>query len=494
MEENIQTTINVALDYKQPRHSARTTMAFGFGAMADQMSHQAFQFLIFTYYFAVVGVSVTTLAVSFIIFAIWDSINDPLLGPLSDKTKSKFGRRRFWIIISFIPFALINIFLFTPPKFWGIGPTSELVNGIYMVLIIMLYDLFYTIFSINQLSLFPEMFKNEKARGRANKFKNLLTILGLLIGFVVPTLIINPMVPEFDTLTSRTEVSNMYLQTGLMIAAFVILFSVIFFMWGMKEDKKEMEEEQKEKAPGIIESLNDTLINKTFMIFITANLFTWTTFKMLTTILTLYGIHVIGIVPGEPGEMLLTVLLLAALLTAALLFPVMEWLGNKIGYRNAFMVTEGIWIAALIPFLFLDNHPTAAVICMIFIGIGLSGAMYFTDIIIGRIIDEDELKTGLRRQGSFYGVNALVNRYSTIIVFVAIAIVLTGYGFENYLVPSEAGVGIDYSGLNTGLKILMVGVNIASLSIVLILLKIFPLHGEKWNDVQKKLQERRRNS
>ncbi|MHA1476029.1 MAG: hypothetical protein ACTSQ5_12690, partial [Promethearchaeota archaeon] len=100
---------------------------------------------------------------------------------------------------------------------------------------------------------------------------------------------------------------------------------------------------------------------------------------------TLYGIHVIGI---EPGNMLLTVLLLASLLTAAALFPVMQWLGNKIGFRNAFMVTEAIWIAALIPFLFLDDHPIAAVICMVFVGIGLSGAMYFVDIIIGRVIRE----------------------------------------------------------------------------------------------------------
>ena len=490
MEKNIQATYSVSLDYKRPKkHSAKTTMAFGFGAMTDQMSHQAFQFLIFTYYFAVVDVGVTILGISFIIFAIWDSINDPLLGPLSDKTKSKFGRRRFWIIVSFVPFALINIFLFTPPKFWGIGPTSELVNGIYMIVIIMLYDLIYTIFSINQLSLFPEMFKNEKERGKANKYKNLLTIVGLLIGFVIPTLIIKPMTPVIGDLQERTEISNMYVQTGLMIAAFVLVFSFIFFKFGMKEDKNEIQEEiRKEDTPGIFESLKITLKNKTFLKFVTANLFVWTVFKMITTILTLYGIHIIGI--DEENNLLLTALLLAALLTAAALFPVMEWLGNKLGFRNAFMVTEAIWVAALIPFLFLDDHPIAAVICMCFIGIGLSGAMYFVDIIIGRVIDEDELNTGLRRQGSFYGVNALINRYSTIVVFLAIAIVLREYGFENYLV----GEGVDYTGLKSGLKVLMVGVNIGSLLIVLFLLWRFPLHGEKWNDVQKRLQERRRNS
>ncbi|MHA1522524.1 MAG: hypothetical protein ACTSRK_20340, partial [Promethearchaeota archaeon] len=61
---------------------------------------------------------------------------------------------------------------------------------------------------------------------------------------------------------------------------------------------------------------------------------------------------------------------------------------------------------------------------------------------------------------------------------------------ENYLV----GEGVDYTGLKTGLKVLMVGVNIGSLIIVLILLKVFPLHGEKWEDVQKRLKERRNNS
>ena len=485
MEEKIQTTKNITMEaYKQPKkHSARTTLAFGFGAMTDQMSHQAFQFLIFTYYYAVVGVNLTILAVGFLIFAIWDSINDPLLGPISDRTKSKFGRRRFWILISFIPFALVNIVLFTPPMFWGLGLDSQLVNGLYMVFIIMLYDLVYTIFSINQLALFPEMFNSEKARSRGNKYKNILTIVGLLIGFVVPTLIINPMVPVSDTLEARSFVSNMYLQTGLMVGLFILIFSFIFFKFGMKENEMK-EETSKTEELGVLASLKITFKNKAFLIFVFANLLVWFTFKMLTTIITLYGIHVIGI---EEGNMLLTVLLLAALLTAAIFFPILQWFGNKIGHRNAFMVTETIWILALIPFLFLDDHPVAAVICMVFIGIGLSGAMYFVDIIIGRVIDEDELETGMRRQGSYYGVNALINRYSTILVFGAIAAVLSGYGFNNYLL----GDNISYEGLKIGLKVLMVGFNIGAIIIVLILLWRFPIHGEKWRDIQKRLQNRR---
>ncbi|RLI60590.1 MAG: hypothetical protein DRO88_14175 [Promethearchaeia archaeon] len=291
------------------------------------------------------------------------------------------------------------------------------------------------------------------------------------------------MVPVSDTLEARSFVSNMYLQTGLMVGLFILIFSFIFFKFGMKE-KEMTQEKSKTEELGVIASLKITFKNKSFLIFVFANLLVWFTFKMLTTIITLYGIHVIGI---EEGNMLLTVLLLAALLTAAVFFPILQWFGNKIGHRNAFMVTETIWILALIPFLFLDDHPVAAVICMVFIGIGLSGAMYFVDIIIGRVIDEDELETGMRRQGSYYGVNALINRYSTILVFGAIAAVLSGYGFNNYLL----GDNISYEGLKIGLKVLMVGFNIGAIIIVLILLWRFPIHGEKWRDIQKRLQNRR---
>ncbi|NMC07257.1 MAG: MFS transporter [Candidatus Lokiarchaeota archaeon] len=454
--------------------SRRETMMYGFGELTDQMSHQAFQFLVFTFYYAVVGINVNLLAMGFIVFAIWDSINDPILGPISDRTSTRIGRRRFWIVVSIVPFALVNLFLFTAPI-----SADEATKFVYMLVIIMIYDLFYTIFATNHLSLFPEMFKTEQMRSRANAIKNTMVIVGVLIGFVLPTVLISSLTPENGTPAEINRVAGMYMNTGILLCVLIVVFGFLFAGLGMKEDPARLTKPQ--EMPPLLSSIKQTLKNKTFVIFVTANLFKWYVFKMLTTIIPLYGIHVLGI---TKGSFLLSLLLLVAFLTAAALFPLMRKLGLKVGMRNGMVITTAIWIFALVPFAFLDNQPFIAMGCMAFMGIGLSGSMYYVDIIIASIIDEDEVLHGKRREGSYYGVNALINRYSTILVFVVIAFTLTGYGWDNYLV----GAGLSTTNLQIGLKLLLVPFSIAGLVVVLVLLKKFPLHGQKWKDVQEKLK------
>ncbi len=348
---------------------------------------------------------------------------------------------------------------------------------IYFFVIIMVYDLVYTIFSTNQLALFPEMFKTEKKRSQANMFKNILTIVGLLLGTALPTAIIDPMIPDGDNPAPTVQVQ--YILMGGILAILVVVFGFLFYRYGMKEDPISLTKPQ--ELPSIKASLKQTLKNKTFLIFISANLLTWFVFKLLTTTIILYGINVLLI--NQP--FMRTALLLCAFLAAAAFFPVQRKIGNKIGMRNGFMVSTVVWIVSLIPFWFIDGNAIAGLVCMAFMGFGLSGAMYYVDIIIASVIDEDEVKNGCRREGAFYGVNALINRYSTILVFVIIAVVLTGYGWDEFLINANA---FQMADLALGLKILVVICPIVGLCGIFVLLKLFPLHGERWQKVQDQLK------
>ena len=71
----------------------RTKLAFATGEIGDNLAYQSFSFLVFTFYFTYVQLEVTWITGGFIIWSLWNSINDPLLGWLSDRTKSKLGRR-----------------------------------------------------------------------------------------------------------------------------------------------------------------------------------------------------------------------------------------------------------------------------------------------------------------------------------------------------------------------------------------------------------------
>ncbi len=460
---------------KVPR---KTMIAYGLGPMTDQMSHQMFQFLIFTFYYAVLHLELRYITAAFIIFAIWDSINDPLMGPLSDKTKSKFGRRGFWIMVSIIPFGLMNIFIFTAPI-----DGTQITIFIYMIIIISLYDSVYTIFSVNQLAVYSEMFKTDAARGRANMWRGVFTIFGLLIGFVLPTIFISPLAPTDSTPQDIVDkIPSMYITAGIVVGALTIFTGFLFFKFGMVEESAE-EDYEVEKA-GFFEMLKDTITNKTFVVFCFANLIKWTVFKLLTSIISLYAIHVLGI---EDQPLLISSLLVVAFLTAGFMFPLLEKLGRKIGWRNGFILTSIFWIFALIPFWFLENKPYIGLICMVFMGIGLSGGIYFVDPIIADIIDEDELKNSKNRAGSYYGINGLINRYSTILTFVIIMVVLSGYGWEQYLV----GAGLDIGDLRTGLKILMTPVGMIANFVVIVLLLFYPLHGDKLAKMKKELKEAR---
>ncbi len=460
--------------------TTKSTVLYGFGSLADQMSTQFFQFLVFTYYYAIVGVGVDLLAMGFVIFALWDSINDPMVGTLTDKTKPKMGRRKFWTIVSLVPFALVNVLLFTPPFFFG--NTNIMINYVYMIIVIIVYDTMITFFGVSQLSLFSEMFITEEERGRANMWKCVLTIVGVIIGFVVPTLIIDELAPKPNTPPEViAALPNQYFITSIMVAVLIIIGGLIFYKYGIVENRHDEKYLESQDDPGLFQMLTDTLKNKKFVLFCIANMVKWVVFKMLVTITPLWAIHNLGL-----SGIWVSVFLLIAFISSMIMFPIMELVGRKIGWRNGLIVMQLFWCIALVPYWWLDFRPYLAMVFVVFVGAGLSGAIYFVEPIIANVIDENELRTGRAKAGSYYGVNGLINRLSTIMVFVLIAIVLSGYGWEQYIVGAEIE---ELAQLREGLRVLFVPVSIAGNLIVAILLLFFPLHGERLEKVQAELAE-----
>ena len=94
--------------------SLKERILFGTSAFPDQLTYQAFTIYVFTFYFAIVGLSMLEMWIGFVLWGVWNMFNDPILGALSEKTKQKgkLGKRKFYLIISFIPLSLMMVLFY----------------------------------------------------------------------------------------------------------------------------------------------------------------------------------------------------------------------------------------------------------------------------------------------------------------------------------------------------------------------------------------------
>jgi GPH family glycoside/pentoside/hexuronide:cation symporter len=115
-------------------------------------------------------------------------------------------------------------------------------------------------------------------------------------------------------------------------------------------------------------------------------------------------------------------------------------------------------------------------------GFGFAGIMFGRDVVMSAIIDYDEMDTGIRREGAYYGVNALIIRLSTVVVALSLAIVFPTIGWKTYT-PSVTVATL------IGIRILMCIFPCVAIGIALILFMRFPIDKAKYSIIKEKLEE-----
>ncbi len=457
--------------------STKKKFFFGLSAIPDQMIYQGFILYVFTFYFAVVQIGTVQIWIGYIIWGLWNMINDPLLGALSDRTKfkQKWGKRKLFIMLSIIPLSITMILLFTVP----FATSSKTLEFIYFLVIIIVFEFFYTLYSVNVNALFPEMFVNEEQRTQTNLFIKGLTVLGIILASL-PTVILDPMAPKTGVAAPEDiiAIKTNYIIAGIILAILAILFASMFILRGIEE--REEAPEDYAKRPTFLESLKVTLKNRTFVKFTIANLMVWYVFNTLMTTFPLYFTHVIDIEP----EILITLSLVFALIVAAFVLPLHRKLNQKLGTRNAFMATLALWILLLIPYIFLGS--TSDILAVVITGIqglALSGCLFYVDILIGDVIDEDAVKFGVKRSASYYGINAFIHRISIILTISTIALVFQGTEWSGgYTVTYGVNVEI-------GLKLIMFLFPALGCCMAITFLKLYDLHGQKLVKMREELKK-----
>lgn len=451
---------------------------FGLSSFPDQFTYQIFQFLIFTFYFTVIRIPTPLMLTAYILWGIWNAINDPLLGALSERTKhrEKWGKRKLYLMISIIPLCIMMILLFFVP----FSTNDKIVEFIYFLITITVFEFFYTLFDVNVNALFPEMFPTEEKRAATNLFIKIILVVALILASLLPGIVIPDLVPGSDPEIPGIKLD--YFIMSIVAALITIMISIPFLKWGVKE--KVERSEDFEKRPSLIKSLKFTFKNKTFVKFVIANTMLWYCYTILPLILPIYAEHVLGL---ERTSFLISLALLSAFLIAALCMPIHRKIGFKIGMRNELILSMAVWIGTLFPYFLIsgEQFQIAFVIITALQGFPLAGAFYLVDIIHADIIDEDALKFGVKRSASYYGINAFIHRISIILVIVTVIIMFGNMGWDKQYEPVTGNQGL----IELGLKAIIWIFPAIALTIGILAMKSYGLHGERLKNMRKEIEQ-----
>ncbi|MFX1594516.1 MAG: MFS transporter, partial [Promethearchaeota archaeon] len=395
---------------------------------------------------------------AFIIWTLWNAFNDPLIGYLSDRTRTRIGRRKPFIILGSIPILIIEIIVWLPPT------GNQIITFIYLLIILICFDTFYTMVTLID-SVFPELYTSVEERAEVNTIKQVLATIGLILAFLVPGMFIG------ETLSDPSG----YPINGIVTTILVGISLVICIRWGVVE-KEEFKLDHKHEF-SFFKGMKYTFSNKGFILYTIM-------FFLFEYIILLYGsvIPLWGENVLEVGSAFETSLLLGSIFIVGIISVILwRYLDVKIGSRKSYAIAMVLFAVAIIPILFATDF-ISALLTISTAGIGFGGMLYFIYLIIADVIDEDELKTGVRREGTFFGVTNFFMRLSMVISVLSISLVFVSTGWETWTPDPNFDILF-------GIRLLMVLFPIIAIILSLICLYYYPFTKRKVDEIKSQLKE-----
>ncbi|MEL6881239.1 MAG: MFS transporter [Cyanobacteria bacterium J06607_10] len=468
--DNLDPQPQVKVNYPMPKLSLPVKLAYGAGDLGAGLTSQFLSFFLLIFLTDVAGMRPVVAGSVLAVGKVWDAINDPLVGMMSDRTKTRWGRRYPWIFLTAIPFGLSYCFIWIVPGF-----EKEWMSFWYYVLITAVFQMFFTTTNLPYSTLTAEMTQDYDERTSLTSFRLAFSIVGGLAILVAAV-----QIPNFIT-----DAGQQYIALGILggVISTVSIYWCIFGTYGYMEKKAKatghfLGETDDEVQESFFQQLVIVLGNKPFLFVVGIYLCSWLALQITAAVLPYYGKYWMN-VDGS-------VLALIVQGVAVFMMFVCAALSKRIGKRNLYFLGSGVWILVQVALFFLQPGQQGILfgLCAI-AGFGVATAYVVPWSILPDVIELDELKTGKRREGTFYSFMTLLQKI--------------GLALGIYLV----GLALDVSGFNTDLPVQDVRaltairffagpVPLVLLVFGVILVYFYPLTKEMHAEIMLKLAERRR--
>ena len=380
------------------RSAVNSPSAYGLGYLAIMLLSTAFSLFYSFYYIDTLGLGVGLYALARSIYVVWDAAVQPISGYLSDRTRTRWGRRKPWIVVGIPLYAVFFVLLYSVPG--GIGGWGLFF---WFLAFQLAFETAMAIISVNYLSLFPELYPDPKRRARVSVIQQAFYIVALIAGTALTPL-----------LYDAVGFSGMALIYAFV---FVVLMAVSTLL--IRENPAASAEEPLR----VREAFAVTLSNRPFWIYNVSYLLSASVLGLVSATIAFYAKYVLGIEGGAVAILMVTTFA-SVIPMAVLWYWVVRWLGPLTSYKVSIVV----FAVAVIPMFFARELATGllAGVCL---AVGLAGHFVIPLLVQAQIIDVDAAATGRRREGMYLSVANVLARASALVTALAFWIVGSVFGY-----------------------------------------------------------------
>ncbi len=364
-------------------------------------------------FFYVDGLGLTTIQLSVIlsVYAFIDALDNPIYGFLSDRTRTRWGRRRPWLVIGTPLLVLAFIAFYSTPAF--LAGKSLMA---YAMLFYILTGTLDSVINANYGALFPELFRTDASRASTNALRQAFQLVAMIISIALTPVV-----------TDAIGFQMTAIVYGL-LGGGVILY--------MAFTSREVHVHEDDKKPQLWDSIKSLFKNRKFWIAGFANAFYSAAMSLVLASLPFFVKYTLKI-PNSQS----TILFASVLLIAIGCVAVWSWLVRKYTLIPVWRAALASLALAFIP-LYFANSLVTAIVGSALVGFGFAGVITTMDLIGAKIMDEDTQKHNLRREGIISSAMGFMNRLNGLITGFAFMLVFTIFGFESGdnpgLVPHQA--------------------------------------------------------
>ena len=398
-------------------------MAYGVGDSGFSLTSTALALLYLDFLINIVGLEPGLAGLSIGVGRIWDALNDLIVGTLSDRTRSRWGRRRPYLLFGSVPLGIAFILM------WLVPATDDktLLTNYYTAMYIV-FDTFFTLVNVPYIALTPEIAPTYDQRTSLHSYRMAFSIGFGLIGAIAPLALVDALSgPGASIEVRRSAYATMAAILGLSgIIPIYITFATT----------RENPAYQDLPTPGLRDSFRIAASNKAFLIAAGVYLLTWIPIDLIQFVLVFLIRDYFGL--GGGARDVIFALLFGI---AVLALPLWVWAAGRWNKPRAYQVGM-LFLTLVLVALSLTpaNQTAAAFIIAAFAGVGMSAAHAIPLAIVPDTIEWDELRSSNRQEAAYYSVITLIQKMVSAgtIALTGALLAATGYQQGAAIQPASA--------------------------------------------------------